>query len=43
MGGYITAGFDRVVNENEGREYKVEGVILVVIDLKFLGVPSSLR
>jgi hypothetical protein len=42
MGGYIAAGFDRVVDEDVGREYKVEGVILV-IGLKFLGVPSSLR
>jgi hypothetical protein len=42
MGGYIAAGFDRVVDEDVGREYKVEGAILV-IGLKLLGVPSSLR
>jgi hypothetical protein len=43
MGGYIAAGFDRVVNEDVGREYKVEDRVILVIGLKLLGVPRSLR
>jgi hypothetical protein len=42
IGGYIAAGFDRVVYEDVGREHKVGDRVILVIGLKLLGVDKMI-